>query len=151
MRVAGDGSAWLGEGRTLTRIGGDGRVQAAIDVPVEPGEELGSFLLVPGGFATAIYRPASGKAAKVRGRVIRLDAAGGVVWSTILPAGGVLYAGVVEMGVESGWQPRAKKPWQPWDWQPAWRGDLEEWLTLPGVQRSRDTTDISPAPKQQTP
>src|SRR5947207_2244893 len=32
MQVAEDGSAWLGEGRTLTRVGTDGRVQAAIDV-----------------------------------------------------------------------------------------------------------------------
>src|SRR4051812_1106337 len=40
MRVGEDGPAWLGEGRILTRIGTDGRVLAAIDVPVEPGEEL---------------------------------------------------------------------------------------------------------------
>jgi hypothetical protein len=123
MRLAEDGSTWLGEGRTLTGVGPDGQVRATLDVPVEPGEILGSFLLVPGGFAVALSRPATGKGGQPRGRVARLDAAGGVVWSTVLPAGTVAYAGVVEMGVDSGWQARPKKPWQPEDWQPTWSGE----------------------------
>jgi len=123
LRVAEDGSAWLGEKRMLTRLGPDGRVQQSIEVSIEPGEVLGSFLLLPDGFVAAIFRPASGKSGHVRGRVIRLDSAGNVMWSAILPTGTVAYAGVVEMSVESGWQPRPKKEWQPEDWQPAWRGE----------------------------
>src|SRR5205814_763198 len=120
MRIAEDGSAWLGEGQTLARVGADGRALATVKVSVEPGEELGSFLLVPDGFITAFHRPSSPRAS---GRVGRLDAAGSVAWTTTLPVEAVAYAGVVEMGVESDWQARPKKPWQPEDWQPAWRGE----------------------------
>ncbi len=120
LRVAEDGSAWLGMGRTLTRIGAEGSVLGVVEVPSESDEDLGAFLLVPGGFVAALHKPAS---REVRGRVVHLDAGGGVVWSTILPAGTVAYAGVVEMGVDSGWQIRPKKPWRPRDWQPVWRGD----------------------------
>ncbi|HEY7156952.1 MAG TPA: hypothetical protein VH575_23490 [Gemmataceae bacterium] len=123
MRVAEDGSAWLGEGRTLARIGADGQRQTAVEVPVETSEEMGSFLLLPDGFAAAFHRPVHGKAVEARGRVARLDAVGGIVWSTILAAETVAYAGVVEMGVDSGWQLRPKKPWRPEDWQPARRGE----------------------------
>jgi hypothetical protein len=120
MRVAEDGSAWLGEGRTLTRVGADGKVLATVEVPAEPGEELESFLLVPGGFVAAFHRPSSDRP---QGRVARLDDSGRVAWSTTLPAEAVAYPGVVEMGVSSGWQPRPMKPWQPRDWQPARRGE----------------------------
>jgi hypothetical protein len=123
MRVAEDGSVWVGEGGTLTRYGENGRTQAVVDVPVEPGEEVGGFLLVPDGFAAALYQPVSRTSGKVRGRVARLDAAGGVVWSTALPASSLAYAGVVEMGVDSGWQPRPKKAWLPEDWRPAIHGE----------------------------
>ncbi len=122
-RIADCGSAWLGEERTLTRLGADGQIKAAIDVQVEPGEELGSFLVLRDGFVVALYRPSPGKENKPRGRVARLDGAGDVVWSTVLPRKSVAYAGVVEMGVDSGWQLRTKKPWKPEDWQPAWRGE----------------------------
>jgi hypothetical protein len=120
LRTAADGSAWLGEGCTLTRVGMDGRVLASVQPAVEPGEELGSFLLVPDGFIVAFHRPSS---APIGGRVARLDAAGGVAWFTTLPAGSVSYSGVVEMGVDSSWEPRPKKAWQPEDWQPAWSGE----------------------------
>ncbi len=75
MRVAEDGSTWLGEGGTLNRIEEE-RGQAIIDVPAEPDEKLGSFFLVPDGFVAAIYQPSSGRP---RGRVTRLDAARGVM------------------------------------------------------------------------
>jgi hypothetical protein len=108
----------MADGPTLNSL-----VQVAFDVPVEPGEELGSFLLVPDGFAVALHRPVSGKPGEARGRVARLDAGGTIIWSTVLPTGTVANAGVVEMSVDSGWQPRPKKAWQPEDWQPAWRSE----------------------------
>jgi hypothetical protein len=120
LRVAEDGSAWLGMGRPLTRIGAEGSVRGVVEVSSESDEELGIFLLVPGGFVAALHKPAS---REVRGRVLRLDAEGGVSWSRIVPPGDLAYAGVVEMGVDSGWQIRPKRPWQPRDWQPGWRGD----------------------------
>jgi hypothetical protein len=43
-------------------------------VPVETGEEMGSFLLLPDGFAAAFHRPVHSKAIEARGRVARLDA-----------------------------------------------------------------------------
>jgi hypothetical protein len=120
LRIAADSSVWLGEGRTLTQVGPNGRPLASLEVAAEPGEELGSFLVVPDGFVAAFHRSS---ATKGQGRVTRLDTAGGVVWSTILPAGPVAYSGVVEMGVDSGWQPRPKRAWRPRDWQPARRGE----------------------------
>jgi len=45
-------------------------------------------------------------------------------WSTHLPVGDVEYEGIVEMSVESGWQPRPKKAWRPGDWQPSYHEPL---------------------------
>ncbi len=123
LRIADDGFVWLRKGRTLTGLAPNGQVRGTIDVDVGPGEELGDFLLVPGGLIAAIYRPVRGKADEVSGRVARLDVTGKVRWTTTLPADHVSFCGVVEMSVETGWKVRRKKPWLPWAWQPAWRGE----------------------------
>ncbi len=114
---------WLSDGRGLTRVGAEGSIKGAIEIPVEPAEQLGNFILVPDGFVVALFRPSLGKSGKIRGRVARLDAAGDIVWSTMLPAGDIAYAGVVVMRADTGWQPQTKRPWQPEDWQPARRGE----------------------------
>jgi hypothetical protein len=122
MRVGGDGSAWVSEGDRITRIGPEGRVLASVEVAAEPGEQLGGFLLLPDGFAASFFRPPPEE--DLDARIARLDQAGKAAWSTTLPAGPVAYPGVVEMSVESGWQPRPKKAWQPEDWQPGYREPL---------------------------
>jgi hypothetical protein len=122
LRVAEHGDAWLGFGRTLLRVGPDGRVRGSLDLTPEPGEELGSFLLLPDGFVVGLYRPVP--AASVDACVARLDAGGRLLWSTPLPAGDVAYAGVVEMGVQTGWAIRPKRAWKPRDWQPSFHEPL---------------------------
>jgi hypothetical protein len=119
LRVAANGDAWLTTGDGLLAVGPDGRPRASVDLPLEPGEQPGCFLLLPDGFLVSFYRPAP--AADLGGRVARLDPAGRPRWSTRLPAGDVNYAGVVQTGVDSRWEVRPKPAWRPEDWQPNFR------------------------------
>ena len=120
MRIAGDGHAWLGEGTTLSEISSDGRVAATIEVKVEPGEEMGSFLLTPDGFVVATHQPNGEKA---KGRIIRLDGLGRELWAANMSVELVGYSGVEEIRADTGWQVQSKPAWQPEDWQPTWSGE----------------------------
>jgi hypothetical protein len=122
LRIAKDGAAWLGQGNALSQVEPDGRVREHREVACQTDESLASFLLLPDGIIASFFKPTRAK--DLTARVARLNPDGTQRWSTFLPVGDVGYTGIVEMSVESSWQPRQKKPWRPRDWQPSYHEPL---------------------------
>lgn len=120
MRVAEDGTAWLGFGKLLCQVDASGRTLSSLELHTEPEEELASFLMLRDGFIVSFFYPPP---FKVRDpRIIRLDNAGKVRWSTLLPPPTLAYSGVVQMRADEGWKSRPVDPWRAGDWQPSRRG-----------------------------
>lgn len=118
-RVTPVGTVWLSHrgptGHTFTEVGPDGQVLRSVVPEHQAHEHLGAFVLLPDGFCT-IWLPASpyrqappGEAA----RVARHTQTGATTWSTPLNLDQLSFPGVLEAGVDTGWQLRPKKPWRP--------------------------------------
>jgi hypothetical protein len=126
LRVAEDGSPWIGSGDRLTQWGMDGLARHSTLLQWADGEQVGSFLLAPDGYY--VCSQVRYQSASIPPRVQRYDLDGHLCWSTMLPFQPLSYDGVIEMSVESGWEARPKQPWQPRDWRP----DRQEPMLLAG-------------------
>ncbi|MFJ6199092.1 hypothetical protein [Micromonospora sp. NPDC092111] len=118
-RVTASGTVWLAlhgaAGHTFTEVGPDGQVLCSVVPEHQAHEHLGTFVLLPDGFCT-IWLPASPYRQVRAGqapRVARHTQTGATTWSTHLPAAELSFSGVVEAGVDTGWELRPKKPWRP--------------------------------------
>jgi hypothetical protein len=118
-RVTPAGTVWLTRrgptGHTFTEVGPDGQVLRSVVPDQQAHEHLGAFVLLPDGFCT-IWLPAGPGRQVPPGevaRVARYTETGATTWSTPLALTGLSFSGVVEAGVDTGWEPRAMKPWQP--------------------------------------
>jgi hypothetical protein len=109
-RVAADGGIWVGGGAVLeeTRPSGEPGRRFTLDGG-HPARTIGAFVLPPGGPLVAWRTNAP---AEAPARVERLDAEGRRRWVTDVPAPEMAYAGITEVGVESGWQPRPVRAYQ---------------------------------------
>ncbi|WP_285471970.1 hypothetical protein [Actinoplanes sp. NBRC 101535] len=118
-RVTPAGTVWLAlhgpTGYTFTEVGPEGRVLRSVLPEHQAHEYLGAFALLPDGFCT-IWLPADPYRQVPPGqvpRVARHTATGATTWSAHLPAAELSFPGVVEAGVDTGWELRPKKPWRP--------------------------------------
>ncbi|MEV6705457.1 hypothetical protein [Micromonospora wenchangensis] len=118
-RVTASGTVWLAlhgpAGHTFTEVGPDSQVLCSVVPEHQAHEHLGTFVLLPDGFCT-IWLPASPYRQVPAGqapRVARHTQTGTTTWSTHLPAAELSFSGVVEAGVDTGWELRPKKPWRP--------------------------------------
>jgi hypothetical protein len=109
-RIGPHGAIWGTSKSGLTAISPDGAAVDSVAPPHDEHERVRAFVLVPGGFCV-IWRRADKYGTTAR--LARHSLAGDAVWSTELPFNELSYPGVVEMSVESGWEPRPMKPWRP--------------------------------------
>lgn len=118
-RVTPAGTVWLTirgpAGHTFTEVSPDGQVLCSVVPEHQTHEHLGAFVLLPDGFCT-IWLPASPYRPVPPGqapRVARHTETGATTWSTPLPPTELSFPGIVEAGVDTGWELRPKKPWRP--------------------------------------
>lgn len=120
MRATGRGTVWVSRPestwRVLDEVDADGRTINTVVSPSQPGEDIGTFALLPDGFCilwTAARGPLRGGAPMHEPRVSRHRGDGTSVWSTPIRLGDLSHPGVVEISKGSGWQMRQKAPWAP--------------------------------------
>jgi hypothetical protein len=114
-----DGTVWIAHrgpaGHTFTEVGTDGSVLRSVTPEQEAHEHLGAFVLLPDGFCAAWLPAACSHLVPPGGvsRVARHSDTGSTTWSTPLTLDQISFPGLVEMGVDTGWQLQPKKPWAP--------------------------------------
>lgn len=118
-RVTPAGTVWLTHrgptGQIFTEVGPAGQVLRSVVPDQQAHEHLGAFVLLPDGFC-AIWIPAGPRRQLPPGevpRVARHTATGATTWSTPLALTKLSFPGVVEAGVDTGWELRPMKPWRP--------------------------------------
>ncbi|WP_280719924.1 hypothetical protein [Kitasatospora sp. MAP5-34] len=100
----------------LEEIDAAGRTLNTVVPPCQPGEDIGTFVLLPDGFYiawTAAPPMLRGAAPLREPHVARYTSAGHRLWSTPIRLGDLSYPGVVELSEENGWKLQAKRPWTP--------------------------------------
>lgn len=119
-RATGRGTVWVSRPeaawRVLEEVDANGRTVNSLVPPSQPGEDIGTFALLPDGFCilwTAARGPLRGDGPRREPRVSRHRADGSPVWSTPIRLGDLSYSGIVEMSEDSGWQVRQKPGWTP--------------------------------------
>jgi outer membrane protein assembly factor BamB len=109
-RVAADGGVWVAGETVLEETRPDGEPGRRITLEsAHPERTIGAFVLLPDGLLVAWQSTAPDPAPA---RLERLDADGRRRWVTDLPAPDMAYAGIVEIGVASGWQPRPARSYR---------------------------------------
>ncbi|MFG2337873.1 hypothetical protein [Streptomyces yangpuensis] len=122
-RLSGSGTLWLarptdGGGRALEGIRPDGSADRTVALPCEVGEEVAAFVVLGDGFcvlwagASPMLLP-TGQQPSTVPRVARYDGNGRCLWSTPITLGPVSHPGLLEMGVETGWEVRPTAPREP--------------------------------------
>ncbi|MEV0095063.1 hypothetical protein [Streptomyces sp. NPDC050738] len=133
-RLSDDGTLWVAypmqAGRVLEGVLPDGTTHHRVVPESQVGEELSAFVLLEDGFCIAwastsrLLRMSEGEQpASSQPRVARYTWEGDCVWSTPVVLGAVSHPGVIGMGVETGRQVRALRPWIPQEvaadrWEP---------------------------------
>lgn len=119
-RASGRGTVWVSRPeaawRVLEEVDANGRTVNSAVPPSQPGEDIGTFALLPDGFCilwTPARGPLRGNGPRGEPRVSRHREDGTLVWSTPIRLGTLPYPGIVEMGKGSGWQVRQKPAWTP--------------------------------------
>ncbi|MFF8846474.1 hypothetical protein ACF08N_27790 [Streptomyces sp. NPDC015127] len=123
-RLSPDGVLWVAysdqDGRLLEGVLPDGSTGPTIRPECGPGEEVGAFVLLDDGFCIAwagasrlLQRERSEQGSVPRPRVARYTWEGVCLWSTPIELGAVSHPGVLEMGVDTGWAMRPRRPWVP--------------------------------------
>jgi outer membrane protein assembly factor BamB len=103
-RVADDGGIWVAGATVLEEIRPSGEPGRRFTPDSgHPERAIGAFVLLPDGPLVAWGSLAPDAAPA---RLERLDPEGRRRWATDLPAPDMAYAGITEIGVESGWRPR---------------------------------------------
>ena len=119
-RVGEHGTVWIARPEAtwhvLEEIDAEGRTLNTVVPPCQPGEDIGTFVLLPDGFCiawTATPPMLRGAAPLCEPRVARYTSAGHRLWSTPVRLGELSYPGVIELSESNGWKPQAKRPWTP--------------------------------------
>jgi hypothetical protein len=119
-RATGRGTVWVSRPestwRVLDEIDANGRTVNTVVPPSQPGEDIGTFALLPDGFCimwTAARGPLRGKEPRREPRISRHRNDGTLIWSTPIHLGDFSYPGIVEITEDSGWQVRQKPAWAP--------------------------------------
>lgn len=130
-RVSTQGTVWIARPEAawhvLEEIDADGRTLGTVVPACQPGEDIGTFVLLPDGFCIAwtAAAPMLRGAAPLRGpRVARYTRDGNRLWSTPVRLGDLSYPGVVELSEDNGWTLQAKRPWTPRGIRSAQHGPL---------------------------
>ncbi|MFJ2636534.1 hypothetical protein ACIO6U_31920 [Streptomyces sp. NPDC087422] len=120
VRATGRGTVWVSRPestwRLLDEIDADGRTVNSVVPPSRPGEDIGTFALLPDGFCilwTAARGPLRREGPMSEPRISRHREDGTRVWSTPIRFGDISYPGIVEISEDSGWQARQKPAWAP--------------------------------------
>jgi len=112
--LAVQGTPWVLAPDGAWAVGEQGELVARVPIRPRDGMRPAAFAPVDDGFVFAWHHDAG---APMRPPVVeRVDAAGTVLWSAILPVGAVGYSGVVQMSAADGWKPRPMAPWMPETW-----------------------------------
>lgn len=118
-RISSDGTVWIAHrgstGAMFTELDVEGTVLREVVPEHETFEHLGAFVVLRDGIC-ASWLPAERSHVVPAGRHARvachrLD--GSARWSTPAVLEQLSFPGVVEMGVETGWEVRPSKPWTP--------------------------------------
>ncbi|NJP44499.1 hypothetical protein [Actinacidiphila epipremni] len=119
-RATGRGTVWVSRPEAgwsvLEEVDANGRTVNSVVPPSRPGEDIGTFALVPDGFCilwTAASRLLCGNGPRREPRVSRHREDGTPVWSTPIHLGDLSYPGIGEVTEGSGRQVRQKPAWTP--------------------------------------
>ncbi|MEM7344762.1 MAG: hypothetical protein AAF485_10995, partial [Chloroflexota bacterium] len=121
LRLASNGTVWIGATNKLHQYGSDGNRLKTINVPCRESEHLENFLLTADGFLCS-FQDSSVR----EPRVVKLTVDGKLLWSATIFPNQVAFDGVQEMGVHTEWKRQPMKPWDP----VIWVADLSEPLLL---------------------
>ncbi|MEV6973758.1 hypothetical protein [Kitasatospora sp. NPDC093806] len=119
-RMSSQGVLWLArpgeEDPVLELVDPEGATLDVLAPECLAGEEIGAFVVLDDGFCISwvAARPVlRGEAPYREPRVARYGSDAGCLWSTPITLGPVSHPGVLELGVETGWETRPKRPWVP--------------------------------------
>ncbi|MGW2564383.1 hypothetical protein ACWCXB_35325 [Streptomyces sp. NPDC001514] len=121
-RLSAEGMLWVAypgrNGRLLEGVLPDGSIGATVRPDCDPNEEVGAFVLLDDGFciawvgASRLLRAGRSQQASVpQPRVARYTGEGACLWSTPTVLGAVSHPGVMEVGRDTGWAMRPRRPW----------------------------------------
>lgn len=120
VRVAGNGTIWVGYPEELRGFDARGEQVAAIPLKLHEAEQLGTFVVADDAVVVALGAQFMGKGKQDPriGRLVCLSLEGKLLSSTELNPKALEFKGVHVMSAETVWQSRPHPPWQPEGWEP---------------------------------
>lgn len=111
LRISDDGDAYISYSNEIRQVSKEGKIQKSIILKIDSDQEIGSFILIKGGFIVTLQ----GKG-KPNAKVQRINLDGEIIWESSISTKDISYKGLVQMSAKDDWKAKEMPPWNPKSW-----------------------------------